>query len=183
MVRKLKKIDPATYSRFRREKKCFEPDHVKKLEVYAKEASALNGEISSLKEELKLMRESTVDKALSEEQEKTAFHKGLHEGHAEAEERLRKERRCFNKIHMFVENKTPMNLNLGEVLLLFAKMGRSSLLGGMGAISGRVTVMVPNDMNVMRMTDQQSFELGATFFKDATVKIERKDEPEKKGGP
>ena len=180
-VKKLKPVDPATYARFRREKRCFEPEHLKRIEEYALQVSQLNERAASLEAELKRLAETTVDKAILEEHEKTSFYNGLHEGQKEMEEAFRKEKRCFNKMHGFVDNKTPMNLNFGEVIGLFAKLTRDPMSGGMSA---RITVMVPYGIDILRMTEGQSLGLGMELLKGAAAKVENKDdEKDKKGGP
>jgi hypothetical protein len=176
---KKKPICRATHARFKREKRCFEEEHLKALEAYAIQASGLGERIAYLEAQLKGLSESSVGKDLAEEQEKTAFHNGLHEGQKETEETHRKEKRCFDKMHGFLEGKIPMNLNFGEVIGMFANLCADPMSGG---ISARVTVMVPVGMNVPRMSLQQSLMSARDMFKSAKVTIVKEEEKEK-GAP
>lgn len=176
MLKKKKPICKTTHARFKRERRCFEEEHLKALEAYAIQASGLGERVAYLEAELKRLAESSVDKALSEEHEKTALYLGTREGQREAEEAFRKEKRCFDKMHGFLDGKTPMNLNFGEVIGMFANLCADPMSGG---ISARVTVMVPAGMNVPRMSLQQSLMSARDMFKSAKVTIVKEEEKEK----
>lgn len=170
MKRKIKPMDRSTVSRLKKERRCFEADHLKRIESYAVDASRMAARIAFLEEELKTVRANTVDKALLEEHEKTAFHKGLHEGQVGKEEELRNSKVCFSKMHIFVDRKTPHNLNFGEVVSLFAKLSLNPLSGG---VYTRITVLVPDGVSVDKMTDVQSIKFAKEFVAN-NVKVEKK---------
>ena len=162
-------MDRSTVSRLKRERRCFEGGHLKRIESYAVEASQMAARIAFLEEELKTVRANTVDKALLEEHEKTAFHRGLHEGQVGKEEELKNAKACFSRMHVFVDRKTPHNLNFGEVVSLFAKLAMDPMSGG---ISAKITVLVPDGVNVNKMTEVQSIKFAKDFV--SSIKIEKK---------
>lgn len=165
MKRKLKPrpLDRSTVSRIKREKRCFDGEHASKIEAYAVRTAEMASRISFLEDEIRTIKINTVDRALLEEHEKTAFHKGLHEGQTGKEEELRKDRRCFDKMHGFVEGKTMMNLSFGEILSLFSKLAMNPMSGG---VKARITVFVPKETGFSKMSEEQAILLVKGFLDD-----------------
>jgi hypothetical protein len=143
IVRKLKPIDPATRARFMREKRCFEPDHDRKIEDLTcgiedkiKLVATLEEALSNLKAEMMgMVKNETADEMVASA--KIIAHR---EGETEAEARLRKEKRCFDGFHKFMEDKTMMNLGLVQILNLFIDLAKRPMSQG---IQDKITVMVP----------------------------------------
>lgn len=139
---KPKKVDPATYARFKREKRCFDMDHDRRIEDLAggledkiKLIATLEEALSNLKVEMAgMIKSETADEMVA-----SARITAHREGENEAETRLRKEKCCFNGFHKFMEDKTMMNLSLVQVMHLFVDLGKRP----MADYTDKITVMVP----------------------------------------
>ena len=141
MARKLKPVDPATRARFSREKKCFQPDHDRKIEDLQGGIEDKTKMIAVLEEvisNLKIEKMDMITKGEAEEQVKTARMEGYREGEQEATEALKKEKHCFDALHSFVEDKQIMNLDFNQVMNLFLYIVRMPIGGAY-----RVTVLAP----------------------------------------
>ena len=145
---KKRMLDKYTYGKLRRDKHCFEPDHLYRLEQYALSTSVCEARVIQLEERLK----TAVEQSVVEEEKKTSFSQGFVEGEKVREEHIRKENACFEKKHKFIEGKALRNLNFGEVLSLFAKMLSEPSSGG---LMSRLTVLVPDIMAIPSLTQDQ----------------------------
>lgn len=133
MARKKKPIDPATRARFKRERRCFDPEHDETIAALRAEVEKRGTEmakrhdiIESLKERMRDM----IDKSLSEEEVKTAAAKAYHEGLEYKEEELRKSKACFAKMHSHFEGRVPVSLTLSEIMSVFGQLREKSMLTG-----------------------------------------------------
>lgn len=139
MKKKLKPLDPSTVARLRREKRCFEPDHDRKIEDLAggledqvKLHATLEEALSSLKaEKLQMITKGEADERVAQ-----ARLEGYREGEKEAQERLRKEKVCYDGFHKFYEGKDVHNLSMNQMLKLYIHLVKSG-------IEPKITSFVP----------------------------------------
>lgn len=143
--RKKKKIDPATYMRFKRERRCFDPMHPETIDIYAHKVEGYALRVWELEEKNHHLQESLkqmISKEVAEEQAKTSMISGYHQGEKDAEEKLRKEKVCFHSFHKFYEGKRVMNLDFGGVMSLFLYLVDSPFSEGE---KDKITALVPKN--------------------------------------
>ena len=163
-AKKPKPLHPGTMRRMRKEKRCFEPSHPESIERYAKDSVKLHEEIGRLEARVSELLKNTIDKDLAEEEKKSEFFKGLHEGKEEVAQALKKDQACFNSFHNFTNDKKPMNLDLTEILALLVHIKKSYMIGNSNI---KVTVLCPMDFH----PGKQDRRLMRDAIRNATVEI------------
>lgn len=129
-VKKPKRLDPSTVARLRREKRCFEPDHDRKIEDLSggledkvKLTATLEEALSNLKaEKLQMITHGEAEEMVS-----SACLKSFREGEKETTESLKKEKHCFDPFHNFFSDKTIANLSLNQVLRLYVHLAKAGM--------------------------------------------------------
>jgi hypothetical protein len=145
--KKIVAIHKPTYFRLKKERKCFDPEHPKRIEALAKSAEIAGKRTSDLEtanSDLLVKMSRMVDKELLEEAEKTAYSKGLHDGCEDREAMLKSHKTCFNGMHKALDNGRLMVLDFSQIISLYEQMRERSMLSN----TIKMQVMVPEGINL-----------------------------------